>query len=714
MFVEARLEGYGVLWQSGREIIDAKVHLGQGDKSCNCSVTLADPTGKIAADLIEHSLESGGIQALPDSTRTSPSQPAMASPSYQGTPSNWATWEAAIVNECVRQGVNDKAQIAYVLATAQHESGSGQYLEEIASGEAYEGRSDLGNVNPGDGVRFKGRGLAQVTGRRNYQDWSQRLGVDLVGNPELASEPGNALTILVLGSRDGTFTGAKLSDYISGSNADFYNARRIINGTDRADLIAGYAQEYIGSGRLDQLLATSSTSTVSSTVPNQPLLTAAQASTPANFKGSKLLVTINDAQFTFYHQGTETNQDGVTVLTGQGIQWVLNRRPRNRTATDISLKQLAEEVSKAHGMQLEWLAEFEPKYTFIDQTGLSDYQLLLRECERCGLFLSESKQKLTVKSLRQIRDTQLVLSPGNNLITYQIKDQALDKTQTVPDRGSSLAQAEAKVDIDLITGQMTQVNPEVDPANSPQTLTGTPATAPSGTLAPGQDAVAAQARARTKRVKGLPSVFTVPLSQHTLALEPLDAIRTVGLPGSLSRIWMVDSVAHDVASATTKINAFSPVEVLDLSPSNPVVASGSAPASNPGGYIYPVKGFPVTDIRRWRSESRFHHGTDVGCPEGSPIYASASGTVVDSYYEEGGYGNVIYLKHPDGYESRYAHLSQFLVNVGDTVQQGQQIALSGNTGIGTGAHLHVEWRDPSGNSHSPEDVGLAATVGQVW
>lgn len=78
---------------------------------------------------------------------------------------------------------------AAFLSQIAHESGRFYYVEEIASGQAYEGRKDLGNTQPGDGVRYKGRGLIQLTGRSNYRQLSQELGVDFEDNPELLKSP---------------------------------------------------------------------------------------------------------------------------------------------------------------------------------------------------------------------------------------------------------------------------------------------------------------------------------------------------------------------------------------------------------------------------------------------------------------------------------------------------------------------------------------------
>lgn len=89
--------------------------------------------------------------------------------------------------------INTPQRIRMFLAQIGHESGQLRYVKELASGEAYEGRKDLGNTSPGDGVRYKGRGLIQITGKSNYVLASLGLGLPLVEKPELLEESGNAV-----------------------------------------------------------------------------------------------------------------------------------------------------------------------------------------------------------------------------------------------------------------------------------------------------------------------------------------------------------------------------------------------------------------------------------------------------------------------------------------------------------------------------------------
>lgn len=94
------------------------------------------------------------------------------------------------LNQAMRDWeINTRARVCAFLAQLAHESASFNYVEEIASGQAYEGRKDLGNIHPGDGVKFKGRGLIQITGRANYEACSKALGLDLLNKPELLEDP---------------------------------------------------------------------------------------------------------------------------------------------------------------------------------------------------------------------------------------------------------------------------------------------------------------------------------------------------------------------------------------------------------------------------------------------------------------------------------------------------------------------------------------------
>lgn len=145
---------------------------------------------------------------------------------------------------------------AYLLATAAHETdqtmqpiteyGGRKYFEKYDTGKLAKA---LGNTPQadGDGYTYRGRGYVQLTGRANYAKAGEALGLDLLHKPDLALQPSVAALILVRGCVEGWFTSKKLSDYLPG---DYRGARRVVNGTDKQDLIASYAREFEAALRL--------------------------------------------------------------------------------------------------------------------------------------------------------------------------------------------------------------------------------------------------------------------------------------------------------------------------------------------------------------------------------------------------------------------------------------------------------------------------------
>jgi murein DD-endopeptidase MepM/ murein hydrolase activator NlpD len=117
------------------------------------------------------------------------------------------------------------------------------------------------------------------------------------------------------------------------------------------------------------------------------------------------------------------------------------------------------------------------------------------------------------------------------------------------------------------------------------------------------------------------------------------------------------------------------------------------------GYMWPAQGV-LTSGYGWRW-GRMHRGVDIAGPVGTPIYAAAPGVVVSSGWNSGGYGNLVDIRHPDGSMTRYAHNSRLMVQAGQQVRQGQQIAAMGSTGFSTGPHLHFEIHVPSQGTVNP-------------
>jgi len=147
----------------------------------------------------------------------------------------------AIIDAFYAAGFKERRWLAYMLSTAWHETAfTMQPIAEYGKGK---GRKYGVPVGPYKKVYY-GRGLVQLTWDYNYQKAEKELGVPFYSNPDLALEPKHAADIMVKGMTEGWFTGKKLSDYLNAGTTDYVNARRIINGTDKAKAIAAYAERF--------------------------------------------------------------------------------------------------------------------------------------------------------------------------------------------------------------------------------------------------------------------------------------------------------------------------------------------------------------------------------------------------------------------------------------------------------------------------------------
>jgi hypothetical protein len=159
-----------------------------------------------------------------------------------------------------RHADGDRRWLAYMLATAFHETAATMQpvRETLAENDAdaaarLEGAWARGRLKAvktpywradAEGRYWIGRGLVQLTHRANYQRMSRETGIDLVADPARAMEMEVAVAILFAGMEKGLFTGRRLADYFAGDRADWIQARRIINGLDRAADIAAYGRAF--------------------------------------------------------------------------------------------------------------------------------------------------------------------------------------------------------------------------------------------------------------------------------------------------------------------------------------------------------------------------------------------------------------------------------------------------------------------------------------
>ncbi|MGE4233263.1 MAG: M23 family metallopeptidase [Bacteriovoracia bacterium] len=122
-----------------------------------------------------------------------------------------------------------------------------------------------------------------------------------------------------------------------------------------------------------------------------------------------------------------------------------------------------------------------------------------------------------------------------------------------------------------------------------------------------------------------------------------------------------------------------------------IVEAPSIPIKSTEGFSWPLRTGSISSFYGSRRRD-FHDGIDIRARKGTPVYSAKAGEVIYSARRIRGYGNMIVIRHENGFSTVYAHNSKNLVKLGDSVKDGQKIALVGRTGRATGPHLHFEVR----------------------
>lgn len=204
-----------------------------------------------------------------------------------------------------------------------------------------------------------------------------------------------------------------------------------------------------------------------------------------------------------------------------------------------------------------------------------------------------------------------------------------------------------------------------------------------------------------------PPVATPPVAVNASVRRPLRSVQRVAVSGNsggrqFTRRPPVSSLSPTASPKTTS-TGLTYYNFSNRPQGRPIVGNAS--------FIFPLT-IPsaISSVFGWRTHPitgtfRFHSGTDIAAPTGTPVLAVAPGEVATADYL-GGYGLTVILRHEEGtQESRYAHLSEVFVQPGESVDQGNVIGLVGSTGFSTGPHLHFEWRHQTTDGWVAVDAG---------
>ena len=718
-------------YQTGDEyLVSCSVTSSEQERSSSCTITIYDPGLKITNLFLTEFQKVGGI-LIPKGLISDPNQQQTGGGSLSSSDAQGGLrgddLARAIIKEADKQGMTFTPQIAYTIATAQHETDMGRITVEEGNRSYFnylENRPELGNTRPGEGYRYRGRGSIQLTGKINYQKFSKILGVDLVKNPELAALPKYGIPILVYSMIHGTTTGRKLSQYVRPGKIDYVNARRVINALDKAQKIAGYARTWekrIPLLRAPSLPPTSSNAGIpsgSSVFSNLPT-TQQKEEKEINLEDGTLInieLGFNNFSPAFYQyiltdvRGRNIIPETLTVSGKQVRYFIAKGKKFYKIHQNITIKQISNQVaaSVGAGLKLDTERGVNEVISKVQQQE-NDYDFLLKLAKGRGLFLRDSAKDLKIERLKEsdgkIKIKPLVILPGSDW-----GDSANE---------SRILKSDSEKKPEAPTPQVSQKpgsNGGQIPSSSEvfsdlaQNSTATIESSQSGIL---------DLKQQFDDSKGIGKGFEGQLQLYTpeqpeLLLQQPGTVLLLGddsYGDAINREYRIEELTHNYSNQniTSNIRFYLPVAVEAKQsqsqnstqnpagkPSSSFTEAGQKPVVKGekiggGFFITSPFGYRVHPITKDR---RMHNGIDVGKEgggiSGTPIYAAIrEGAVrVRQFFDPGGGGNVAEYEIED-ILIQCMHLIRALPGLR---KAGEPIGYIGNTGSSTAAHLHLTQR----------------------
>lgn len=436
-----------------------------------------------------------------------------------------------------------------------------------------------------------------------------------------------------------------------------------------------------------------------STPPQSKSYTGGQITIEFGFNGELLMAS------SFIHTSLEYDLFGPNTLTFGGLAaaWVLAQRRKNTAYQNLTFKQIAQKITASYGLKLS-MSESGPKYEYFPQRGQTDYEALLIEARRLGFRIYCKGNTLFIQSRSDTKNAP-VLELGDNMgLSFKVRHQAEGEAGD----GSQLISGERKVIVDPATGVQKVIKPEnpIGIGTSPDKAVSGKAIANKAPKTTGETDQAD--RVRRENIAGLGGIvadFECPTTPELLLIDPDTPFITKGISSSLDRYWIIASISHrlEVQSGfNTSATLYTPLKPRKTtSSSSPAAATTGVPPLNPNGLIKPTSGVLTSGFRT--AQRPGHQGIDIADQEGTPVWAAADGVIADVENScvigdtgcGGGYGNLVFINHANGLQTRYAHLQKGSVTVsaGQQVKQGQIIGRQSDTGNSRGTHLHFEVRE---------------------